>query len=82
LLFRFSHILLNHVNLPPAPGFPDTYGTRWISSVFCANWLPNDYHRVVMVVPIVVVPVVVVPMAVMMIIRLRESGCRKERDQS
>jgi hypothetical protein len=45
--------------------------------------LPNDYHRVAMVVPIVVVCVVVVPMAmmVMIIIRLRESGRRKEHDQ-
>jgi hypothetical protein len=45
--------------------------------------LPNDYHRVVMVVPIVVVRIVVVPMAVMVIvviIRLRESGRRKEHD--
>jgi uncharacterized membrane protein YhaH (DUF805 family) len=47
--------------------------------------LPNDYHRVVMVVPIVVVHIVVVPMAVMVmmiIIRLCESGRRKEHDQS
>jgi hypothetical protein len=36
-----------------------------------------------MVVPIVVLRIVVVPMAVMVvmvIIRLRESGCRKEHD--
>jgi hypothetical protein len=53
-------------------------------TVFSANALPNNYHRVVMVVPIVVVGIVVVPMAmmvVMIIIRLRESGRRKEHDQ-
>jgi hypothetical protein len=40
--------------------------------------LPNDYHRVVMVVPIVVVPMATM---VMIIIRLRESGRREEHDQ-
>jgi hypothetical protein len=59
------------VNAPSAP------------AVFSANALPNNYHRVGMVVPIVVVRIVVVPMAmmvVMIIIRLRESGRRKEHD--
>jgi hypothetical protein len=53
-------------------------------AVFSANALPNNYHRVGMMVPVVVVRIVVVPMVmmvVMIIIRLRESGRRKEHDQ-
>ena len=57
---------------------------RWCASRSVRIASPYDYHRVVMVVPIVVVHIVVVPMTVMVvmiIVRLRESGRRKEHDQ-
>jgi hypothetical protein len=63
----------------PCERSADSYASRVLR-----HSLPNDYHRVVMVVPIVVMRIVVVPMAavvVVIIIRLRESGRRKEHDQ-